>query len=71
MYWTTLWWPTGLGLGYDAAFVHTIYDFLNQLAEGKSAEPDFRQGLQVQSVLEATSRSVNEKRWVGVDEVLA
>ena len=65
------WWSPGLGLGYDAAFVHTIYDFLNQLAEGKSAEPDFRQGLQVQSVLEATSRSVNEKRWVGVDEVVA
>ena len=65
------WWPTGLGLGYDAAFVHTIYDFLNALAEGKSAQPDFRQGLQVQSVLEATSRSVDEKRWVQVNEVLA
>ena len=65
------WWPTGLGLGYDAAFVHTISDFLNGLAEGRSAEPDFRQGLQVQSVLEATSRSVDEKRWVRVDEVLA
>ena len=65
------WWPTGLGLGYDAAFVHTISDFLNALAEGRSAEPDFRQGLQVQSVLEATNRSVDEKRWVQLDEVIA
>lgn len=64
------WWPTGLGLGYDAAFVHTISDFLNDLAEGRSADPDFRKGLQVQLVIDATSRSVDERRWIRVDEVL-
>ena len=63
------WWPTGLGLGYDAAFVHTIYDFLNCLAADESAEPNFRQGLRVQSVLETTARSIAERRWVAVGEI--
>ena len=63
------WWPTGLGLGYDAAFVHTIYDFLNGVACGKSAQPDFRQGLRVQTALEATARSIEERRWVSISEV--
>ena len=63
------WWPTGLGLGYDAAFVHTIYDFLNGVAAGESAQPDFHQGLRVQVALEAASRSIEERRWVSVDEI--
>ena len=63
------WWPTGLGIGYDAAFVHTIYDFLNGVAAGESAQPDFHQGLRVQVALEAASRSIEERRWVSVDEI--
>ena len=63
------WWPTGLGLGYDAAFVHTISDFLNGVASGESAQPDFREGLRVQATLEATARSINERRWVAISEV--
>ncbi len=64
------WWPPGLGIGYDAAFVHTVYDFLNGVAERKSPSPDFREAVGVQAVLETVSQSIEEERWVKVSDVL-
>ncbi len=64
------WWPPGLGIGYDASFVHTVYDFLNGVADGESPSPDFREAVGVQAVLEAVGHSIEEERWVRVSDVL-
>jgi len=63
------WWPPGHILGYEHSFVHAVYELLSALAEGRNPEPDFRDGVAAQAVLEAVLRSVEERRWVTVDEV--
>jgi predicted dehydrogenase len=50
--------------------VHTVYDFLNGVAEKKSPSPDFREAVGVQAVLEAVGQSIEEERWVKVADVL-
>ncbi len=64
------WWPPGHILGYEHSFVHAVYELLSALAEGRNPEPDFRDGVAAQAVLEAVLVSVEERRWVAVDEVL-
>ena len=64
------WWPPGHIIGYDHTFTHEIYDFLNCIAAGKKASPDFAEGVKTQAVLEAVSRSARKKRWVKISEVL-
>jgi predicted dehydrogenase len=64
------WWPPGHILGYEHSFVHAVYELLSALAEGRNPEPDFRDGVAAQAVLEAVLRSAEERRWVTVDEVL-
>jgi predicted dehydrogenase len=64
------WWPIGQGVGYDASFI-------NQTADLAAAWPDspwtpnFVDGAKVSAVCESMERSVRERRWVSVDEVLA
>ena len=36
---------------------------------GKPAEPDFRFGYKILQVVDAVIKSVDERRWVGTDEV--
>ncbi len=64
------WWPPGHILGYEHSFVHAVYELLSALAEGRNPEPSFRDGVAAQAVLEAVLVSVEERRWVAVDEVL-
>jgi predicted dehydrogenase len=64
------WWPPGHILGYEHSFVHAVYELLSALAEGRNPEPDFRDGVWAQAVLEAVLRSAEERRWVAVAEVL-
>ncbi len=63
------WWPPGHMLGYEHSFVHAVYELLSALAEGRNPEPSFRDGVAAQAVLEAVLVSVEERRWVAVDEV--
>lgn len=64
------WWPIGQGVGYDASFI-------NQTADLAAAWPDapwtpnFIDGAVVSAVCESMERSVRQRRWVRVDEVLA
>ena len=51
------WWPPGHGLGYEHAFVHQARDLLVGLARREPVHPTFRDGLQVQRVLDAVERS--------------
>lgn len=60
------WWPPGHIIGYEHTFVHTIADFVNAVADGKSVQPTFEDGLQNEKVLEAVEHSAKTRQWVKV-----
>ena len=60
------WWPPGHIIGYEHTFVHTIADFINAVATGRSVHPTFEDGLQNQVVLEAVEKSAQNRKWVKV-----
>jgi predicted dehydrogenase len=60
------WWPPGHGIGYEHTFVHTIADFVNACADGKSVHPTFEDGLKNQRVLAAVEESSQKGKWVKV-----
>ncbi|AEY85559.1 oxidoreductase [Streptomyces hygroscopicus subsp. jinggangensis 5008] len=51
------WWPPGHGLGYEHTFVHQARDLVHAIAGGRTPEPSFADGLQVQRVLAAVEES--------------
>ena len=57
------WWVPGLQIGYEHTFVHQVAEFLQNLAEGKSTSPDFREALATQYVCEAVLASAKNKKW--------
>jgi len=57
------WWVPGLQIGYEHSFVHQVADFLQNLAEGKSTSPDFREALATQYVCDAVLTSAKNKKW--------
>ncbi len=57
------WWFDGHLLGYEHSFTHTVYDWLQALAAGKSTHPDFHDGLRNQRVLDAAERATESRRW--------
>jgi predicted dehydrogenase len=60
------WWVPGLQIGYEHSFVHQVADFLEGLAKGKPAMPDFRDAYQTQLVLDAILQSAREQKWVPI-----
>jgi predicted dehydrogenase len=60
------WWVPGLQIGYEHTFVHQVADFLEGVAKGKAAQPDFRSAYQTQLVLDAVLQSAREQKWVSV-----
>jgi predicted dehydrogenase len=60
------WWPAGHIIGYEHTFTHTVYDFLEGVARGKSVKPDFEDGVRNQLVLEAIEKAARTRRWVKV-----
>ncbi|MEW2420776.1 Gfo/Idh/MocA family protein [Streptomyces nigra] len=54
------WWPPGHGLGYEHSFVHQARDLVHAVAEGRSPQPTFADGLQVQRVLAAVEESAEK-----------
>jgi len=51
------WWPPGHLIGYDHSFTHEVRDLLEAIAHERDPVPSFRDGLQVQRVLDAVARS--------------
>jgi len=51
------WWPPGHLIGYEHSFTHEVYDLLEAIAANRDPAPSFRDGLQVQRVLDAVARS--------------
>lgn len=60
------WWVPGCTIGYEHTFVHTIADYLQGLATGQPAQPDFRSGLRTQQVCDAVLASAHSGQWVDV-----
>jgi predicted dehydrogenase len=46
--------------------VHTIADFVNACAAGKSVQPTFEDGLRNQRVLEAVEESAKSRQWIKI-----
>ncbi len=60
------WWVPGLQIGYEHSFVHQVADFIEGVEKGKPAQPDFRDALRTQFVLDAVLQSAKEQKWVKV-----
>jgi predicted dehydrogenase len=61
------WWPPGHVLGYEHTFTHEVADFINDIANDRDPSPSFREGLQVQRVLDAVEQSsAAESRWTPI-----
>ncbi len=57
------WWPPGHGLGYEHGFTHQVVDLVQAVATGTDPAPGFRDGLQVQRVLDAVETSSDTRTW--------
>lgn len=63
------WWPPGHIIGYEHAFTHQAYDFLQAIVQDKDIAPDFEDGLRCQEVLEAVKKSIEIRAWVKVENI--
>jgi predicted dehydrogenase len=61
------WWPPGHIIGYEHTFVHALHDFFTCLEEDRLPEPNFRDGVKNQAVLEAVERSAKSGKWERVN----
>jgi predicted dehydrogenase len=62
------WWVPGLQIGYEHTFVHQVADFLDGVARGQPALPDFRDACRTQHVLDAILQSAREGKWVNINQ---
>ena len=62
------WWVPGLQIGYEHSFVHQVADFLEGLASGKPAMPDFRDAYRTQLVLDTIIDSAKDGSWKKVGQ---
>ncbi len=58
------WWPPGHIIGWEHTFTHTVFDLLEGIADGRSPQPSFLDGLRNQRVLDAVERASAERSWV-------
>jgi predicted dehydrogenase len=66
------WWPPGHLIGYEHSFTHQMRDFVEAIATGTDPAPSFADGLQVQLVLDAVTRSAElGSSWTEVEPALA
>jgi predicted dehydrogenase len=63
---TGRWWPPGHTIGYEHTFVHAVADFVSAIHTGEPIHPDFGDGLQVISVLEAGFEAAASGRRIAV-----
>jgi len=63
------WWVPGLQIGYEHSFVHQVADFLKGLESGQPAQPDFKEGLATDYVVDAVLNSARTRKWIKVKQV--
>ncbi len=56
-------WKPGHVLGYEHTFIAALADFLYAAAKGERVHPDFADGLETQTVLDAAARSAASGIW--------
>ena len=61
------WWPPGHVIGYEHTFTHEMRDFVEAVVNGDDPRPSFKEGLQVQRVLDAVEESANARSWQQID----
>jgi predicted dehydrogenase len=66
---TAGWWPIGQGVGYDASLINQVADLAATWSE-HAWSPDFSVGANVAAICSAMERSVADRRWVPVEEIL-
>ena len=57
------WWPAGHIIGYEHTFIHTVYDLLEAMADGKVPTPNFEDGVRNQEVMDAIEKSSLSRKW--------
>ena len=60
------WWPPGHIIGYEHTFVHTVFDLVEAMADGRMPSPSFVDGVRNQRVLDAIEKAATSKTWVSV-----
>jgi predicted dehydrogenase len=64
-------WPIpGINMAYMETAILQAKEFVNAIAAGRQAVPNFRDGLQVAEIMEATLKSATSGRWVKVPLVV-
>ncbi|CAN5392541.1 Gfo/Idh/MocA family oxidoreductase [soil metagenome] len=61
-----LWPMAGINLGLHELKIFEVREFIETIATGHSVFPDFREGWEIEKVIEAIELSAIERRWVDV-----
>ena len=65
-----LFWPVpGMALGFGDGFIIAVRDLLRAIADGRSAEPDFLDGLRASEVVAAAQASAATRSWQAVERL--
>ena len=59
----------GNSLGYNDQKILEARELISAIAEGRPAEPDFAFGHRITRTIDAVLRSIDQRRWVHVEEV--
>jgi predicted dehydrogenase len=59
-------WPPGHIIGYEHTFIATLADFLTSLDAGQPFHADFRDGLEVQRILDTVEKSSVQRTWLSL-----
>lgn len=62
------WWVPGLQIGYEHTFVHQVADFIKGVESGTPAQPDFKNALATQFVVDAVLKSAQSRQWEDVEK---
>lgn len=63
------WWPPGHTIGYEHTFIHEVHELMESFREERQPVPNFHDGVKCQAVLEAVEQSIDERRWVSIDDM--
>lgn len=56
-------------VGWERFHVHSIYNFVCNVLEGKPSQPDILAGAKTQAVLEAALQSAETRQWKNVEDI--
>jgi len=62
-------WPTAHIIGYEHTFINTIYDLLNAHARHEDVHANFRDGAQVNAVLDTVGSAAASQKWEDVPQI--